>query len=183
MSVRDRIKRVIPTAVLQVLRASRERIRGSIRDAMTWRKQPNLYRIDTPERLGVVYTALTHLSTAERLFLYCIVRGTRRQRVLEIGSAAGGSASIIAAAMEDNRCGMIVGIDPLQQIDSSEAKYYGRFNLLNFAAPSGLDEASRTAGGPIRFSLLRRAECLQRSEAHHRGDVASSGTTSSDFVR
>ena len=101
---------------------------------------------------GVIYSAPTHLSTPERLFLYTIVRGTIPQRALEIGTALGGSAAIIAAAMEDNGVGTIVGIDPLRRVDPALPRYFKRFHLVECAAPIGIDEAARLAGG--NFDLM-----------------------------
>jgi predicted O-methyltransferase YrrM len=108
--------------------------------------------MQTSERLGIVYSAPTHLSTPERLFLYAIVRGTLPKRALEIGTAFGGSAAIIAAAMEDNGVGKIIGVDPIRNVDSTLPGFYGRFQLVECAAPKGIDEAARLAGG--KFDLV-----------------------------
>jgi hypothetical protein len=91
--------------------------------------------------------AETHLSAAERIFVYAIVRGAMPRRVLEIGCALGGSASIIAAAMEDVGSGAIVGVDPIRRLDPSHPRYFGRFRLIEAAAPDGVEEARRLAGG------------------------------------
>lgn len=95
-----------------------------------WLRRPNIYRASTPERLGIVYSAPTHLSISERLFLYAIVRGTVPQRVLEIGTNRGGSAAIISAAMEDNGVGRIIGVDPVRRVDPALQRYYGRFYMI-----------------------------------------------------
>src|SRR5262245_15341071 len=101
------------------IRSAVTRLVAKLRPVKAWLRRPNIYRMHTPERLGVIYGAPTHLSTPERLFLYTIVRGTIPQRVLEIGTAQGGSAAIIAAAMEDNGVGKIIGIDPERRVDSA----------------------------------------------------------------
>src|SRR5215467_7586003 len=98
-------------------------------------RRPNIYRASTPERLGIIYSAPTHLSTAERLFLYALVRGTVPQRALEIGTARGGSAAIIAAAMEDNGIGAIIGVDPERRVEPTDRRYYGRFQFVQGNAP------------------------------------------------
>jgi predicted O-methyltransferase YrrM len=116
-----------------------------------WLSRPDIYKTNTPERLGVVYIAPTHLSTPERLFLYATVRGTIPRRALEIGSALGGSASIIAAAMQDNDVGVIIGIDPQRRVDPTLPHYYGRFRLIESAAPQGIEDAARLAGGKFDF--------------------------------
>ena len=124
---------------------------AKIKELNTWLRRPDIYRISTPERLGIIYTAPTHLSTPERLFLYAIVRGTLPQRALEIGTALGGSAAIIAAAMEDNGVGKIIGVDPVRRVDIALPRYYGRFQLVECDAPKGIDEAARLAGGKFDF--------------------------------
>jgi predicted O-methyltransferase YrrM len=129
------------------IRAAFARFAAKIRVLDAWLRRPDIYQMSTPERLGIVYSAPTHLSTPERLFLYTIVRGTVPQRALEIGTALGGSAAIISAAMEDNGVGRIIGIDPEWRVDSALPRYYGRFHLIQRVAPKGIDEAAQLAGG------------------------------------
>jgi predicted O-methyltransferase YrrM len=117
-----------------------------------WWNRPNIYRHATPERLGIIFNAQTHLTIADRLVLYTLVRGTRPRHVLEIGSAHGGSASILASAMEDNGIGQIIGLDPVSKIDVKAPHYYGRFTLLSGAAPEGISVARGAAGG--NFDLV-----------------------------
>lgn len=116
-----------------------------------WLERPSLYRLSTRERVGVVFTARTHLSVPERLFLYSLIRGTRPDRVLEIGSALGGSGSIMASALEDNGNGIIVGVDPLRRLDPDEKVFHGRFVLIESSAPEGFDKARECAGGPFQI--------------------------------
>jgi predicted O-methyltransferase YrrM len=112
-----------------------------------WLHRPNIYQMSTPERLGIIYTAPTHLSTPERLFLYSLVRGTLPQRVLEIGTAFGGSAAIISTALEDNGLGTLIGVDASPRVDPDLPRYHGRFKLVEHAAPKGIEEAARLADG------------------------------------
>jgi predicted O-methyltransferase YrrM len=130
----------------------RGRLARKIKSLNVLLRRPNVYRMNTPERLGIIYTAATHLSTPERLFLYAIVRGTVPQRALEIGTALGGSAAIIAAAMEDNGLGQIIGIDPERRVVPTHERYYGRFQLVEALAPGGIEEAARLARG--KFDLV-----------------------------
>src|SRR5262249_10173702 len=134
------------------IRSAITRLIAKLRGVDAWLRRPNIYRTRTPERLGVIYGAPTHLSTPERLFLYAIVRGTLPQRALEIGTALGGSAAIMAAAMEDNGVGQIIGIDPERRVDAAHPSFYGRFRLVQCQAPDGVDEAVRLAGG--KFDLV-----------------------------
>jgi predicted O-methyltransferase YrrM len=134
------------------IRAAFTRSSAKIKALNAWLRRPDIYRMNTPERLGIVYSAATHLSTPERLFLYAIVRGTLPQRALEIGTALGGSAAIVAAAMEDNGIGTLVGIDPERRVDPALPRYYGRFRLIESVAPKGIEEAATLAGG--KFDLV-----------------------------
>jgi hypothetical protein len=102
-----------------------------------WLRRPDIYRMGTPERLGIVYNASTHLAIPARLTLYAIVRGTRPERALEIGTALGGSAAIIAAAMEDSGIGKIIGIDPLL----SERAFLVIDNGLHYGVHQALTDA------------------------------------------
>src|SRR5215472_1851586 len=133
------------------IRAACARFTEKIKGLDQWLRRPDIYRMSTAERLGVVYSAATHLSISERLFLYALVRATCPQRALEIGTALGGSAAIIAAAMEDNGVGRIIGVDPLRRVDPVHPRYHGRFHLIESAAPSGIDEAARLAGSGFDF--------------------------------
>jgi len=116
--------------------------------------RPNLYRLGTPHRVGVCYTAPSDMRLDERMYLYSFVRGFRPQRALEIGVLRGGSACVIANAMEDNGHGIIVGIDPQPSIEVPKRRYHGRFHLLARSSPEGLAEASQIAGGLFDFVFI-----------------------------
>jgi len=107
-----------------------------------------------PGRGSMIYRVQTHLSEPERLLLFGLVRGLRPGRVLEIGTFHGASAAIIAAALEDNGAGTIVGVDPLNAIEYPKRYYFGRFTLVNAPSPDGLDRARELAGGPFDFVHL-----------------------------
>jgi len=107
-----------------------------------------------PGRSSVVYRVQTHLSEPERLLLFGLVRGLRPARVLEIGTFHGASAAIIAAALEDNGAGTLVGVDPMNAVEYPKRFYFGRFTLVNAPSPDGLDRAREIAGGPFDFVHL-----------------------------
>lgn len=147
MVSRASLKDFIPKSLRNGIRTARSKISGAMGWMQTRIHRPNLFAANTPERLGIIYEAKTHLSIPERLFLYSVVRGTEPQRILEIGSALGGSAAIMAAALQDNGAGRIIGIDPYSPMDPAHKRYFGRFHLIRCAAPQGIDEATRMAGG------------------------------------
>lgn len=102
-------------------------------------------------RVDIIKRVDTHLSHPERLLLFSLVRGMRPQSVLEIGTWRGASAAIIAAALEDNGAGTVVGIDPLNLIEYPKRWYFGRFTLVEAPSPAGIARAREIAGVPFDF--------------------------------
>src|SRR4051812_27628948 len=94
-------KALVPAPMKASLRSARRAVRDRIGAVSKRFARPNLYRMNTPERVGVVYSAPSDMRIDERLFLYAFVRGFCPERALEIGVARGGSAAIITSAMEE----------------------------------------------------------------------------------
>jgi predicted O-methyltransferase YrrM len=117
-------------------------------------RRPNVYRLDTPERVGVVFTAPSDMRVDERLFLYSLVRGFRPERALEIGVLQGGGGAIMANAMEENGVGVIIGLDPSPQLAVRPADLHGRYRVIARPSPEGIAEARAAAGGPFDFVLV-----------------------------
>jgi predicted O-methyltransferase YrrM len=111
-------------------------------------------KLRKPERLEVVYDNPSEMSIPERLFLYALVRGSRPERALEIGSYKGGSAAIICAAMQDNQHGRLIGVDPKPRITVPEGAFHGRFRLIPRPSPEAIGLAWAVAGGPFDFVLI-----------------------------
>jgi predicted O-methyltransferase YrrM len=107
-----------------------------------------------PGHLGAVIDAPTEMSIDERIFLYALVRGFAPRRVLEIGTSQGGSASIIAAALEDNGQGEVAGIDPYPRIEVAPAGFYGRFHLVTGTSPEVIPQAVEALGGSVDLLLI-----------------------------
>jgi Methyltransferase domain len=103
---------------------------------------------------AVLTDAPTEMSLEERLFLYALVRSTKPSRVLEIGTAQGGSTMVIAAALEENGVGRIISIDPLPSIDPYDPRYRGRLVQLQAASPEAIEEAAGIAGPPFDLALI-----------------------------
>lgn len=113
--------------------------------------------------LLVVLDAPTEMSVDERLFLYALVRGLEPARVLEICTSRGGSAAVIASAMEDNGSGVVVGVEPIPRIEVSDDVFNGRFRLVTVSSPQGIEEAARVAGGTFDLVLVDGAHVYQQS--------------------
>ena len=125
-----------------------------------WYHRPNLFDVHTPERVGMIYSAPSEMTTTERLFLYSFVRGQRPSRILEIGSRHGGSASIMAAALEDSQRGddktpgQIIGVDPAPKITVRQRDFFNRFTLITKPSPDAIPEARQLVGGPFNLVLI-----------------------------
>ncbi|MBI4552047.1 MAG: class I SAM-dependent methyltransferase [Candidatus Latescibacteria bacterium] len=154
MLTEARIKRFIPKPLhpaTKVLAGTVKRRYAKLRD---WISRPNLYRLSTPERVGVIYGNPTEMSLDERLLLFALIRGHRPERALEIGTRQGGSAAIITCAMEDNGAGRLIGVDPNPDITVNPRVFHGRFHLIARPSPEAVAEAREAAGGPFDFVLI-----------------------------
>jgi cephalosporin hydroxylase len=132
----------------------RQRLRLAKRAVVTRVTRPNLYRLNTQHRIGVVFTAPSDMKIEERLYLYSFIRGFRPERALEIGVLRGGSACIITNAMEDNGKGILVGVDPYPILEVRSSALHGRYQLVTKPSPEGLVEAARLAGGQFDFVFI-----------------------------
>jgi len=148
------IKALVPVPVRTSLKQARRAIRERVRAVSGRLTRPNLYRLSSAERVGVVYSAPSDMLIDERLYLYAFVRGFRPERALEIGVLRGGSAAIITNAMEECGRGTLVGIDPAPDMKVSWSSLHGRYTLLRRPSPDAVPEAREAAGGPFEFVLI-----------------------------
>ena len=148
------IKSMLPAKLRTSLGDARRGVRNTFRAARKRIARADLYRLDTPERVGVVFTAPSDMRIDERLFLYSFIRGFKPQRALEIGVARGGSAAIITNAMEDNGAGRLVGVDPTPDLRIDMKHLHGRYTLLTEYSPQAIPAAREAAGGPFDFVLI-----------------------------
>jgi predicted O-methyltransferase YrrM len=126
--------------------------------------RPNLYDLSRPERIGAAFMHPSHYMCAtDRIMLYALVRGLRPERVLEIGVRLGCGARIIASALEDNKYGMAVGIDPMppETFRIPERHLHGRYRLVTGFSPQATKDAIGRLGGPPDLVLV---------DAMHTGD-------------
>ena len=153
----------LPQPLRHRLRRAKKSLRSRWKGLRTRLASPRLYQMRSPERIGIVYRVPTEMTVDERLFLYVLIRGVRPERVLEIGSRHGGSAAIIASALEDNGRGCVVGVDPGPDITVKPAYFHGRFQLITRPSPEAIPEARQAAGGPFDVifidGLHTRTQC------------------------
>jgi len=105
--------------------------------------------------IDVIHTAPAQLLMAERLLLYALVIGLRPQRCLEVGTAQGGSAIIICAALDEIGLGQLVMVDPAPQIAPEHwARMAHRAVLVTGPSPEALSEARQLAGSQFDFVFI-----------------------------
>ena len=101
--------------------------------------------------LSVVFDAPAQLSMTERLTLLSLVLGLRPERALEVGSFRGGSAQIIVHAMDLNKAGELVMVDPRPQLaDGLWSTISHRATLLAESSP----EALHSIDGDFEFVFI-----------------------------
>lgn len=100
--------------------------------------------LQVPGRLNVIVEAPTQMSLVERAVLYVLVRGTRPGRVLEVGTFDGGSALIIASALEDNGYGELFTIDPNPHVSLDTNLFHGRVHFITGESPDAIGRLRET---------------------------------------
>lgn len=148
------LKAVTPQPMRNAIKSSLSQVGHSYRQFQALINRPNVYNLGTNERIGAIYNNPSDMSIDERMFLYTLIRGYRPERALEIGTRHGGSAAIIACAMEDNGKGCIVGVDPAPEITVNKGAFHGRFHLIAKPSPEAVAEAREVAGGAFDFTLI-----------------------------
>ncbi len=106
--------------------------------------------------LDVVQWAPVWMTRAERLLLYTLSFTLRPARYLEIGTLNGGSALLVATAMDALKTnGRLVCVDPEPKIAPEHwERLAGRTTLLRGFSPDILPEASKAVGGKFDFILI-----------------------------
>lgn len=106
--------------------------------------------------LEVIQWSPVWMTRAERLLLYTLSFTLRPERYLEIGTLNGGSALLVAAALDSlNSSGRLICIDPRPQIEPEHwQRLAHRVTLLEGYSPDILPKARELAGGPFDFILI-----------------------------
>lgn len=107
-------------------------------------------------RLDVLGSAPVWMSPAERLLLFSLIYTLRPRCYLEIGTLRGGSAAIVAAALDAlGLPARMVLVDPKPQIeDALWEKLAPRATLVTGYSPAVLPQAALAAGAPFDFVLI-----------------------------
>jgi len=95
------------------------------------------------------------MSMPERVLLYGIVAGLAPERTLEIGTFLGGSALIIAAALDDVDAGSMWCVDPEPRVEPADwSRIAHRATMVAQPSPAALAEARSEAGAGFDFCLI-----------------------------
>jgi predicted O-methyltransferase YrrM len=97
-----------------------------------------------------------HMAPCERIFLWSLAYALRPATYLEIGSLEGGSAMVVASALEiAGSPGRIAMIEPEPRIRPEVwARLESRATLLRAYSPQAVPEAIAALGGPIELALI-----------------------------
>jgi glycosyltransferase involved in cell wall biosynthesis/predicted O-methyltransferase YrrM len=102
-----------------------------------------------------VYNSPAQMRMPERVALYSMIFGIQPRNCLEIGTARGGSASIICGAMDDLGFGRLSCVDPAPQVDPALwAQINHRCQMFVGTSPGILPEALESAGARFDFALI-----------------------------
>jgi predicted O-methyltransferase YrrM len=106
--------------------------------------------------LDIIPTAPVWMTRAERLLLFTLTFTLRPARYLEIGTLHGGSALLVAAAMDAlGTDGRLVCLDPNPQVaDEHWERLRHRTHLLRGFSPDALPEARERAGGAFELIVI-----------------------------
>jgi predicted O-methyltransferase YrrM len=113
--------------------------------------------------LEVLNTVPAKLTASERLLLFTLIYSLRPLRYLEIGTFKGGSALLVAAAMDAaDYPGRIACVDIRPQVEPEHWKQLeSRASMVIGDANEVLPEAQRKLGGPFDFVLIDGDHRLQ----------------------
>ena len=108
-----------------------------------------------PKHLLDIFDAPAEQTLSERILIYGLVMGLRPQRCLEIGTHFGGSAVVIAAALDDIGRGKLHCLDPNPLIDEMTFQKIGhRAKIIRGNSPDDLIDVRNQAGGHFDFVLI-----------------------------
>jgi predicted O-methyltransferase YrrM len=155
LSLRAVARRLVPSPIRAFLRSKISHLRAEAQYFIRNSRKPRLYDLSTPERVGCVYHQPTDMCSTDALMIYALVRGLRPKLALEIGVRWGNSGRIIANAMEENKSGRIVGVDPAtENFRVKSADLHGRYTLLEGASPEIIPKAVEVLGGAPDFVFI-----------------------------
>ena len=116
---------------------------------------PPHLKLTKPAHLDRIFDAPAEQLIHERLVIYSLVFALRPQRILEIGTHWGGTATIMKAALDDFGNGKIICVDPNPLITPKLLEELSpRIRIIKGFSPAVLPKAVEMAGGRFDFALI-----------------------------
>lgn len=117
--------------------------------------RPRLVMKGSHESIDVVFSEPHDMPIGDRILLYALIRGLKPQSYLEIGVRWGGSARIVAKAMEANGFGKAAGLDPnLAAFKPTSKQLHGRYETVKGYSPEDTPKAVNVLGSRIDFAFI-----------------------------
>lgn len=117
--------------------------------------RPRLVMKGSHENLDVVFSEPHDMPIGDRIVLYSLIRGLQPNSYLEIGVRWGGSARIVANAMEANGFGKAVGLDPnLSSFRPRTKELHGRYSTAMGYSPEDTCKAADLLGCSVDFAFI-----------------------------
>jgi predicted O-methyltransferase YrrM len=117
--------------------------------------RPRMIMKGSFENLDVVFSEPHDMPIGDRIVLYALIRGIQPKSYLEIGVRWGGSARIVANAMEANGFGKAVGLDPnVSDFRPKEKELHGRYQAVTGYSPEATPKAAHVLGSEIDFVFI-----------------------------
>lgn len=105
--------------------------------------------------LDRILEPIAQLRWPERLLMYTITYALRPRNVLEIGTAQGGSAQILCAALDDRELGRLVCVDMQFQLpDAVWKRIAHRATLVEGMTPGVFPKVREAATEPFDFAFI-----------------------------
>ncbi len=117
--------------------------------------RPRLVMRRGKENLAVLFSEPHDMPIGDRIVLYGLIRGLKPRTYLEVGVRWGGSARIVASAMEANGSGKAVGLDPdLSAFRPRARELFGRYATVRGYSPDDIGKAVKELDGPVDFAFI-----------------------------
>jgi predicted O-methyltransferase YrrM len=116
---------------------------------------PPHLKLNKPARLDRIFDAPAEQLIHERIVIYALVFALRPQRILEIGTHWGGTATIMKAALDDIGHGKIICVDPNPLVTPELLEELSpRIKIIKGFSPAVLPKAVELAGGRFDLSFI-----------------------------
>lgn len=137
------------------LKARAHKATNLARDHLRNLVRPRLLMKGSHENIAVVFSEPHDMPIGDRIVLYGLIRGLKPKTYLEVGVRWGGSARIVANAMQANGFGKAVGLDPdLSAFRPRRSELHGRYTMRTGYSPEDTGKAAKALPAPVDFAFI-----------------------------